>query len=213
MVLRVSSLKIAAILPLCTGVMIGASAPIAQASACPEAAIGVMVSPSGACRDLSHITKHQHTPQKPEKARKFVPFNGSLSIVNPTRTPIFDSNGNFIGTKEEGTGRALQLGKFNALFISQPLSQLSFKGSIVMTAKNGDKVNLSFQNAVIQVPPVDGKFPITFSAQITGGTGKFANATGSVAFDGFSQVAPQGDFGPTFFKFKGQISAPGSRKS
>jgi hypothetical protein len=212
MVLRLSSLKTAAMLPIFTGILIGGTATLARSSSCSASTTNVMVTPNGACQDLSHVTKHRQNPQKAEKTKKFLPFNGSLSIVNPTRTPIFDSNGNFIGTQEEATGRAQQIGKFTALFISQPLSPLTFKGSLTLKAKNGDQLNLKFEDAVVQVPPVDGKFPIAFSAIITGGTGKFANATGSAKFDGYSQAAAGGDFGPTFFNFKGQISAPGLRK-
>lgn len=147
-----------------------------------------------------------------DSAKKLVPFNGSIAIVKPVQSEIVDAAGNVSFILEKGTGFSNQTGSFTAIFAFQPVSQTKFNGSIEITSGNGkDKINLSFTDAEIQFPPVDGKFLIAFPAKVTCGAGRFAKATGSIFLNGTIELEPDGDFGPTFFDFTGAISKPKNR--
>jgi hypothetical protein len=148
------------------------------------------------------------------KDSKFVPFKGAMSIIDPTQMPVFDEEGNFIGIQDEATGIGTHVGGFEAIIIFQPLPPnfVVFDGIIMMIAANGDLIQLEFKGASVGAP-VNDVFPIAFTADIVGGTGRFENATGSIDLDGF--ILPSDDdtaFGPTFFSFDGVISSVGSSR-
>lgn len=137
-----------------------------------------------------------------------------MSIIDPTQMPVFDDEGNFIGVQDEATGIGSHVGRFEAVFIFQPLPPdfTIFDGAIKMVAANGDQIDLEFQGASIGAPE-DGVFPIVFTAGIVDGTGRFAGATGYIDLDGV--ILPTDDdtaFGPTFFDFDGEISSVGSAR-
>jgi hypothetical protein len=94
--------------------------------------------------------------------------------------PIVDSNGNVVGAEPTGSGNATHLGMFTNTghvdFTPDPSNPtiLHPSGGGVFTAANGDKLNF-----VIVVGALDLTTGIgTGDFEFTGGTGRFANATG-----------------------------------
>ena len=139
---------------------------------------------------------------------EFEPFKGDMAIIDPTQTPVFDDEGNFVGIQDEAGGNATQLGKFTAIVIFKPLPPdfAVFNGEIVMTAANGDTVELEFEGVSIGEETEEG-FTISFAAEIVGGTGRFEGATGEIFLDGIILPSDdETDFGATFFDFDGLIS-------
>lgn len=70
------------------------------------------------------------------------------------------------------------------------------------TAANGDTLTLTSQDVAIPVAP--GVTHGTGSWKVTGGTGRFLNATGKGTIDGYADF----NRGVFSFQFKGTISAP-----
>ena len=111
----------------------------------------------------------------PAAAKEQVPFKGRLDGV-ATVTPL---NPPFVSVVIEGFGNATQLGHFT---VSIPhlvdRSNSTLVGSYEFTAANGDTLTADFTS---QVTPTDvpGVVNVAVTATITGGTGRFAGATGS----------------------------------
>ena len=106
---------------------------------------------------------------------KQVPFRGEFegaATVTP-RTPPF------VFVNIEGAGQATHLGNFD---VSIPhvtnRSNGTAEGTYLFTAANGDTLTADFTS---QVTPsgVPGVVNVEVTATITGGTGRFAGATGS----------------------------------
>ena len=94
--------------------------------------------------------------------------------------PILDGNGNVVGAEPTGSGNATHLGTFTntgkVTFTpdaSNPTS-LHPSGEGVFTAANGDKLNFIITGGALDVTTGIG----TGDFEFTGGTGRFANATG-----------------------------------
>jgi len=110
----------------------------------------------------------------PAAAGEQVPFKGSFDgTVSHTPAPPFDS------VLVEATGNATHLGQFE---VSIPhlvnLATRTATGTYEFTAANGDKIYAEFvgHSTPTDVPNV---IAIVEVGQITGGTGRFAGATGS----------------------------------
>jgi hypothetical protein len=110
----------------------------------------------------------------PAAAGEQVPFKGSFEgDVTHTPAPPFDS------VLVEATGNASHLGRFT---VNIPhlvnLATRSAAGTYEFTAANGDKVFADFvgHSTPTDVPNV---IAIVETVTITGGTGRFAGATGS----------------------------------
>lgn len=142
-----------------------------------------------------------------------VPFLAQISIVAPN--PIHKTINGVTYTSEGATGEATHLGRVSGpIFYSPPTfhldpvlgPELLFYGFGTFTAANGDQLTFSFNDAfVLLTTNAQGNYPTGFTATITGGTGRFADATGELIFVG--EVLPQGtDFGPTYFDVAGSIS-------
>jgi len=110
-----------------------------------------------------------------ERQGKQVPFRGQLegvATVSPLTPP-------FVAVDIEGSGHATQLGHFE---VSIPhvtnRSNGTAVGSYEFTAANGDTLTADFTS---RVTPTDlpGVVSVAVTASITGGTGRFADATGS----------------------------------
>jgi len=130
-----------------------------------------------------------------------VPFKGSLA-GEATVTPLAPP---YVAVYVEAAGEATHLGQFD-LDIPHVVdrSNLTATGKYEFTAANGDKVCAEFtgQSVLTDVP---GVLYIEESATITGGTGRFAGATGSfTAYRIFDRVS-----GATNGYFEGTISSPG----
>ena len=94
--------------------------------------------------------------------------------------PIIDGNGNVVGAEPTGSGNATHLGMFtNAGHVdftpdaSNP-TILHPTGGGVFTAANGDKLNFVIISGALDLTTGIGTGDFEFS----GGTGRFANATG-----------------------------------
>jgi hypothetical protein len=115
----------------------------------------------------------------PVAARDQVPFKGRLDGV-ATVAPLTPP---FVAINVEGSGQATHLGNFE---VSIPhvtnRSNGTAVGTYEFTAANGDTLTADFTS---QVTPTDvpGVVNVAVTATITGGTGRFAGATGSFVGD------------------------------
>src|SRR4029077_15858174 len=137
----------------------------------------------------------------PAAAGEQVPFKGSLDGV-VTITPLAPP---FLSVLVEATGNATHLGKFT---VEIPhvvnVANGSAIGSYEFTAANGDMVFAEFTGTATPTA-TPGVLYIEETATITGGTGRFANASGSFTVERlFDTVA-----GTTIGSFEGTISSPG----
>jgi len=133
-------------------------------------------------------------------AEKQVPFNGSLagtSTISDT-FPIATVSANL-------TGNATHLGRFTLSLpheVNLADTPVSATGTFVFIAANGDQVSGTFTGLVDSAaPPV---FHVTETATITGGTGRFAGATG-----GFTMLRSLNVDLTTSGSFSGTISFSG----
>ena len=97
--------------------------------------------------------------------------------------PILDGNGNVVGAEPTGSGNATHLGLFTntgKVSFTPDASNptiLHPTGGGVFTAANGDKLNFIVTGGALDVTTGIG----TGDFEFTGGTGRFANATGHTA--------------------------------
>ena len=136
----------------------------------------------------------------PVAAADQVPFRGSLTgtvTVTPLVPPL-------ASVLIEGTGDAAQLGRFT-VEVPHLVNQATRigVGTYVFTAANGDTLNADFSGQATLVAP--GVLSVVESGVITGGTGRFAGATGSFAVERTFFIAT----GRTTGSFSGTISSPG----
>jgi hypothetical protein len=131
-----------------------------------------------------------------------VPFNGNLE-GSVTVIPLQPGRAN---VTIEAEGNANHLGKFT--LVAPHVVTFATRtgiGTYTFTAANGDQVFASFTGQALTSPP---NVVIVENATITGGTGRFAGATGSfVVTRLFDQTA-----GTTSGTFEGTISSPGASK-
>jgi len=94
--------------------------------------------------------------------------------------PIVDENGNVVGAEPTGSGNATHLGVFTntgkVIFTPDASNPniLHPSGGGVFTAANGDKLNFVIITGALDLTTGIGTGDFAF----TGGTGRFANATG-----------------------------------
>ena len=135
-----------------------------------------------------------------------VPFKGSFGGV-ATITPIIPPLPPvMVSVLIEGQGDATQLGRFT---VRVPhvvtIASRSGLGSYEFTAANGDTLFADFTGHATPTVP-STLLSITETATITGGTGRFARATGSFIVERmFDQTT-----GVTTGAFEGTISSPGA---
>ena len=98
-------------------------------------------------------------------------------------TPIFDASGNVVGVEPTGSGNATHLGVFTNTgkvnFAPDPSNSniVIPTGEGVFTAANGDKLNFIITGGALDLTTGIGSGDFEF----TGGTGRFAKATGHTA--------------------------------
>jgi hypothetical protein len=142
----------------------------------------------------------------PAIAGEVVPFKGRLEGAS---TITFDPPPSpFFSVLLEGTGHATLLGRFTVEAPHRVNSATgSAIGSFTFTASNGDRLTADFTGASTPTA-TPGVFAIVETANITGGTGRFAGATGSFI------VERSVDLGTllTTGSFEGMISSPGAGK-
>jgi hypothetical protein len=141
----------------------------------------------------------------PAAAEKKVPFKGKLEAV-VTITPI---DPQFIFVRKNGTGNATQLGWFT---VDIPhlvdVTAGTGIGTYAFTAANGDTLTADFTGLATPTVPTSSVVSIVETAVITGGTGRFAGATGSFIVTGSFDFATNLSTG----SFEGTISSPGAGK-
>ncbi len=111
-----------------------------------------------------------------------VPFKGNAEEQAISAVPV-DADHVFVVTV--GEGHATDLGHFT--FVSPHLSGLidfSIAGTQTFTAANGDELDADIVGKLHPIVDADGHVFLTghIDATITGGTGRFANASGSFTF-------------------------------
>jgi hypothetical protein len=139
----------------------------------------------------------------PVAAAEEVPFKGSLDAV-VTITPVAPP---IVSVLVEGTGTAAYLGRYTLEFtalVNQATRTGVGPGMMVLTAANGDTVTAESTGAGATVLE-PGVLSTVDSATITGGTGRFAGATGSFILRRTFFVAA----GVTTGSFEGTISSVG----
>ena len=130
-----------------------------------------------------------------------VPFKGRWEGALTARTlapPLLSAS-------FEGTGNATHLGRFTVEIphVVNTTNRTS-TGTYEFTAANGDTLTAGFTGQATLTAP--GVLSIVETATITGGTGRFADATGSFTVERlFNQVT-----GLTTGSFEGTISSPGA---
>ena len=136
----------------------------------------------------------------PMLAGEPVPFRGSL-VGDVTHTPV-DARTDFVLV--EATGTATHLGLFTVAvphFVDTPTRTAA--GYYEFTAANGDTLTADYTESFTPTD-VPGVFADVITATITGGTGRFAGATGSFV----SHRAADHVTGIVSDSFEGTISTP-----
>ena len=147
---------------------------VAALAACSPDAAGDPLAPSAPTRSMDGSA----TPAVAAARRAELPFHGTIAAVE-TVEPQPATNTGLVHV--EGTGTATHLGRFtfvNDFTLDFDVEALAGVEQMTLTAANGDVLTAT---AVGQgIPTGDGATLNTFeSATITGGTGRFAGATGS----------------------------------
>jgi hypothetical protein len=139
-------------------------------------------------------------------AEKFVVFSGSLQANEPF---VFQGPPpGFLLVTGTGGGIAIHLGRFTITWsFTVNVADGTGSGPLVFTAANGDQV---FATAVGASEPTNtpGVFRIREVFTISGGSGRFLNAQGSVITDRLTDL----NTGFTSGSFHGTITSPGSAK-
>jgi hypothetical protein len=139
----------------------------------------------------------------PAAAQEQVPFKGSLEGLDIT-TAV---NLPFVSVQVTATGNATQLGNFTytELATVDTRSRIG-TGTFVFTAANGDTVSGTASGQATLTAP--GVLTIEENAIITGGTGRFAGATGTFTVTRLKDTVTFVTTG----SFEGTISSPGASK-
>ena len=133
----------------------------------------------------------------PIAAGEQVPFKGSLEGTVTRSLPPPP-----ISVLVEADGNATQLGRFT-VEIPHVVVPPNGAGFYHFVAANGDTLTAEFTG--VSAPAAPGFLYIVETATITGGTGRFAGATGSFVCERLYDIAA----GTTIGYFDGTISRPG----
>jgi hypothetical protein len=138
----------------------------------------------------------------PVSAGDQVPFKGTLAGT-ATITPL---GGPVVAVEIDATGTATYLGRFT-LEAPHTVNQatLTAVGTYTLTAANGDTITADLAGTARMVEPPN-VIAITETATVTGGTGRFADASGTIQVERVFNRAT----GVTTGSFSGWISTPGS---
>jgi hypothetical protein len=131
-----------------------------------------------------------------------VPLNGSFEGTS-TRTPLDPP---FVQDVITASGEASHLGRFDMVATAVVnLPTRSAIGTYEFVAANGDTLTATF-TGVSEPTATPGVILITETATITGGTGRFAGASGTFVIERLFTPAT----GETTGSIQGTISSPGS---
>jgi len=139
----------------------------------------------------------------PAVAGDMVPFNGTVSGYVETQEPVDQCTVHAHGVN---FGNANQLGAFTGTaefypnFCEDP-PNITYTGTFHWFAANGDIIEGTFHGYLAD-PDMDGVYDNYETAEVTGGTGRFTDATGSFSLGG------QIDFttNPPSFVLPGKVS-------
>ena len=135
-------------------------------------------------------------------ASEQVPFRGSLAAVE---TDVVQ--GGTLIIDGSGVGNATELGRFTMTFHAEAdLGTLIAVGTATFVAANGDTLSTSFVGQGTQTPDPN-VFTVEEVETITGGTGRFAGATGSFTLERVVNLVT----GVSSGSFCGTILNPGRR--
>jgi hypothetical protein len=147
------------------------------------------------------------SPEVNKPANLNVPFKGNFEGIAVTSGGIPEFY--IMYKKLTGDGNSTHLGKFTfevnyTVQVTSAYGGVIYGGSGYMVAANGDKVNLTgltgewgFTSAT--------EVAFTLNGNVSGGTGKFLNATGSFTGGGTQIITPE-DPTQTTYSWKGTIS-------
>ena len=158
----------------------------------------------GSCFTLLAAVTLVFAPQ-PATAGDQVPFRADFNTV-------FESTINFpfVSVHVTGDGEATHLGR-TAIETTNQVGNLltgATTATYHFTAANGDEIVAEFDFVALPTPT---GFTFTGNWEITGGTGRFTNASGSGTLEGRADfTSPTGGVGQ--FSMIGTISSPGSLK-
>ena len=183
--------SVLAVAVVCVAAFVGCSQPISPTSPTSVASAVPSITPSAG-----------NATSLVGRAGKEVPFKGSLEGI-VTITPLTPPLASVL---IEGTGNATHLGLFT---VEIPhlvnMATRTATGSYEFTAANGDTLTADFTGQASPTTP--GVLSIMETATITGGTGRFAGATGSFTSRRLFNTATLTTTG----SFEGTISSPGAQ--
>jgi hypothetical protein len=149
-------------------------------------------------------------------AQTQVPFSGSLQGQetdtmqgNPPQQILVDGTVKGVGAGfiEEQTGVATRVGRFTLHYkVTVSLPGGSSAGSAELTARNGDMITTTIVGQGEPVAGIPGLNRIVEVNKITGGTGRFAEATGGFTVERLVLLSSQPS--PTSGSFHGAITLP-----
>jgi len=117
----------------------------------------------------------------PAIAGETVPFKGVLSGSTISSVPLDECH---VLSEIVNWGNATQLGRFNGTAqLILNVCDLTYVGSYVFVAANDDNISGPFTGTLTPTS-IEGVFDNNELAFITGGTGRFANATGTFNLGG-----------------------------
>jgi hypothetical protein len=135
-------------------------------------------------------------------ASEQVPFKGSLAAVE---TDVVQ--GGTLIVNGSGVGNATELGRFGMTFhVEVNLGTLIGVGTATFVAANGDSLSASFTGHATPTPDPN-VFTLEEVETITGGTGRFAGATGTFTLERVVNLTT----GISSGSFRGTILNPGRR--
>lgn len=144
---------------------------------------------------------------RPAAAGELVPFKGTDSgMVQVVGQPPGTTE---VITQDVSSGHGTHVGAYT--LVGQETIDLTTlaisNGLATLTAANGDQIFLAYSGQAMPAS-TPGFLTSTFTATITGGTGRFAGATGSLTFSSIGSLAT-GQFTETV---TGEITSPGAAK-
>ena len=138
----------------------------------------------------------------PAMAGQRVPFKGSLAAVETDAV-----QGGTLVVDGSGVGKATHLGRYTITFhVDVNLGTFIGVGTVTFIAANGDTLSASLIGQAAPTPDPNISM-LEEVATITGGTGRFAGATGNFTIERVLNLST----GISSGSFSGTISNPGSR--
>ena len=145
------------------------------------AAVALACSPDAGGNPMAPSLSATHNAAAPAKitADDGQPFEGTLEGAS---RPTYDPSTNSNIVRLVGTASAHPYGHFalEANFIVNLATELSL-GQVTLTARNGDVITATFTGQ--SSPAAPGVISIVEQVTITGGTGRFAGASGSLVVE------------------------------